>query len=113
MNVHCSYLRGERCCFDTTQGAVEFWLTREAANFWLFVMSVTVMCLAVDWAFKGFKRNLFPEPFHVIQNRYLASSSITATKEMLNAAEDSHSGLVSQESLGMPLTPKGTSNCSN
>ncbi len=93
---------------------MQFWLTGEAANFWLFVISVTVMCLAVDWAFKGFKRNLFPEPFHVIQNTYLASPSNIASKDLSNTAEDSNLGLVSEEkSLGMPLTSKGTSNASS
>ena len=87
-------------------------MSLEAANFWLFVASVTVMCLAVDWAFKGFKRNLFPEPFHVIQNSMLASSSkaIGALKEFAVTVEYSGTaGLVSTEGPGMPLTSEGTS----
>jgi hypothetical protein len=75
----------------------------EAANFWLFVLSVSVLCLIVDWAFKGFKRNLYPEPFHVIQNIRLASSA-----EFSASAEHSRVGLTAGDNPGMPLTPKGT-----
>ncbi len=94
-----------------TQGAFAFWMSSEAANFWLFVASVTVMCLAVDWAFKGFKRNLFPEPFHVIQNSMLASSSkaIGFLKEFAVTVEYSGTGLASREGSAMPLTSEGTS----
>lgn len=81
--------------FYDIEGAFHFWLTDEAANFWLFVVIVIVTCLVLDWAFKAFKRNFYPEPFHVVQS--------------LNAAGyDKRPPVRTVEGLGTPLTTRGT-----
>jgi hypothetical protein len=76
------------------QGDFAFWMTVEAANFWLFTLTVTCLCLVADWSFKAFKRNHYAEPFHRVQNMLHSRS----------AFDGSSNG--SREGAGTPLTPK-------
>jgi hypothetical protein len=75
---------------------MDFWLTEEAANFWLFVFSVTFLCLVSDWAFKMYKRSIDPEPFHLIQN---LKSELAANPGLKRKSR-------STEALCTPLTPR-------